>query len=501
MTGTSRRGMGGSQLLVLLTGAFMAQFDFFVVNVAAPAIQKGLSASSGELELIVGIYAFGYASGLVLGGRLGDLLGHGRVYVWGTLAFAAASAACGAATGPGALIAARLLQGLAAAAMLPQVLAIISARTHGSQRARAMGWYGVAGGLGSLAGQVLGGLLINADVHGLGWRLVFMINLPVGLLTAIGTVRLVGNKTDARRARARLDFLGAVGLAVAVALVLVPLTLGRDEDWPAWIWVCMGTAVPVLAATVSWERSRKRAAQEPILPLHLFALSSFRIGVVSAAAFMAAFASYMFALALVLQAGYRLDSFQAGLAFGPSGLTFLAAALLTSRLPAGFRRHSFVGGSLVAALALVGIALVVASDPGYERLGMVVATAALVSLGNGAVYPSLLGMILSRVPARDAGAGAGAVATAQQFASAAGVAGLGSVFFGAAGASIHAGAGRGMAWVAGIGAGLMLMIATLGTTLRRSADSPGSPSGALADRSSPRLSELNGASGREPAQR
>jgi MFS family permease len=476
--------MAGPELLVLLTGAFMAQFDFFVVNVAAPAIRTGLSASSGQLELIVGIYAFGYASGLVLGGRLGDLLGHRRVYVWGTLAFAATSAACGAANGPGVLVAARLLQGLAAAAMLPQVLAIISARTHGIQRARAMAWYGVAGGLGSLAGQVLGGLLITADVHGLGWRLVFMINLPIGLLTAIASVRLVDAGAWAGRATARLDFLGAVGLATAVALVLVPLTLGRGEGWPPWIWVCTGIAVPVLAATVAWERSRELAGQAPLLPLHLFAVSSFRIGIASAAAFMAAFASYMFALALVLQVGYRLDPFHAGLAFAPSGLTFLAAALVTPRLPPRLGRGSCVGGSLVAAAALIALALVLAWDTGYERLGTVVAIAALVSLGNGAVYPSLLGMSLSRVPARDAGAGAGALATAQQFASAVGVAGLGTVFFAAAGPFIHAGAGSGMAWVAGIGAGLMVTIAALGTRLRRSSDPPDPPDSPDSPRSS-----------------
>jgi MFS family permease len=463
------RPMTGAQIAVLLTGAFMAQFDFFVVNVAAPSIRRSLSASTGQLELIVGMYAFGYASGLVLGGRLGDRYGHRRLFVSGMLAFALTSACCGVAGGPVTLVLARLVQGMSAALMLPQVLAIISARTEGTRRAHAMAWYGVAGGLGSLAGQVLGGLLVSADVYDLGWRLIFLVNLPVGLLGSLAAVRLLDPPVAAGRIRPALDVVGAGALAAAVGLLLVPLTLGHDDGWPPWTWTCIGAAVAVLAATVVWEWWLERRGRHPLLPIHLFAAPSFRIGMLSAAAFMAFFASYMFALALLFQTAYGLDSFQAGLAFAPSGLTFLVAALLTPRLSGAIGRHAFVGGALTVTAALIVLAVLVHADSDYAWLAAIVPTAALVSLGNGAVFPSLLGMTLAQIPSGDAGAASGALATAQQFAASAGVAVLGTLFFAAAGTPVSAGAGNGMAWVAVIGAALMLLIAACGSRLRRSA--------------------------------
>lgn len=462
--------MPGIQLVTLLTGSFMASFDFFVVNVAAPSIQRDLSASSWQLELIVGAYAFAYAAGMVLGGRLGDLFGHRDVFSCGMLAFAAASTFCGLAGGPQALIGARLLQGAAAAAMLPQVLAIISARTVGAGRARAMAWYGVSGGLGSLAGQVLGGLLVTADVGGLGWRMIFLINLPIGLAGAAAARRVLTAPVTEPPTRRTLDAGGAGGLATGVALLLVPLSMGHQEGCPAWAWACMGMAVPVLGATLMWQMSLERRGRQPLLPVRLFAVPSFRLGMLSAAAFMAMFASYMFALALLLQTGYGLDPLQAGLAFAPSALTFLIAALLVPRLPARAQRHSVVAGALTAAAALAVISVLARAGSGHAWTGVVVPLAAVVSLGNGAILPSLIGLALAQVPPGDAGAGAGAVATAQQFSAAAGVAILGTVFFAAAGHSVHVGAGHGMAWVAGFGAALSLVIAACGTALRRDAD-------------------------------
>ncbi|GAA3465640.1 hypothetical protein GCM10018965_001920 [Nonomuraea roseola] len=219
-------------MAVLLAAWFMAQFDFFVVNVAAPAFERELHADAAALELIVGGYAFAYAGGMITGGRLGDQYGHRRLFVVGVLAFTAASLLCGLAATPLQLIVARLLQGLAGAVMVPQVLAVITATFPAGARARALAWYGAAGGLGSLAGQVLGGLLLHADVLGLGWRVIFLVNLPVGLVTALLAWRLLPGHES--RAAVRLDPLGALGIAFTLGLVLVPLALGRTEGWPLW---------------------------------------------------------------------------------------------------------------------------------------------------------------------------------------------------------------------------------------------------------------------------
>src|SRR4051794_12936999 len=178
------RAVPAGVLTVLLTATFMAQFDFFVVNVAAPSVRADLHASESGLELVVGGYAFAYAAALVLGGRLGDLFGHRRIFVCGMLGFTVTSALCGVAVDPAQLVAARLAQGLTAAMMLPQVLAVISASSDVTARPRAMAWYGVAAGAGSIAGQVFGGLLVTADVAGLGWRLIFLVNVPIGAVGA-----------------------------------------------------------------------------------------------------------------------------------------------------------------------------------------------------------------------------------------------------------------------------------------------------------------------------
>jgi MFS family permease len=461
----------GTQLAVLLVGAFMAQFDFFVVNVAAPAIRSSLSATAGELELIIGGYAFAYATGLVLGGRLGDLFGHRRLYISGMLAFAVTSSFCGLAGGPLQLVAARLLQGAAAAVTLPQVLAIISKQTHGTGRGRAMAWYGVAGGVGSLAGQVLGGLLITADLAGLGWRVIFLVNLPIGVVGAVAAKRVLAAQSGSGDMRRTLDFGGAAGLAVGAALLLVPLTLGRDAGWPWWTWAGIGSSLPVLAVTVRWQRALERAERSPLLPVRLFGLSTYRVGVIAVALFMAFFASYMLALSVLLQDGYELNPFGAGVAFAPSATTFTAGALLAPRLAARVRWSPIVGGALMTAGALVVLAVVSAGDGGHHLLGIVVATAAVVSLGNGAVLPSLTGLTLAQVPSSDAGAAAGALATAQQFAGAAGVGLLGTVFFAASGSSGPAGDGHGMLWVAAIDAAISLVIAACGARLHRRGDS------------------------------
>ncbi|HUZ25517.1 MAG TPA: MFS transporter [Streptosporangiaceae bacterium] len=200
---------------------------FFVVNVAAPSLRADLHASDGALQLIVGGYAFAYAAGLVTGGRLCDLFGYRRLFVAGMTGFALSSLACSLARSPDQLVAARLAQGVTAAAMLPQVLALITATVPAPSRPRAIGWYGVPSGLGAIAGQVLGGALITADLAGLGWRAIFLVNVPVGAVAAILAWRML--PTPPRRQRPGLDPLGAIGAATTVGAVLVPLTVGRSE--------------------------------------------------------------------------------------------------------------------------------------------------------------------------------------------------------------------------------------------------------------------------------
>ncbi|MEV4576866.1 MFS transporter [Nonomuraea jabiensis] len=435
-------------LAVLLAAWFMAQFDFFVVNVAAPSIERDLHAGPAALELIVGGYAFTYAAGMITGGRLGDRYGYRRLFIWGVVAFTIASVLCGLAVNPAQLVAARLLQGLAGAAMVPQVLATISAVYPPSERGQALGWYGVAGGLGSIAGQVLGGLLLTADTLGLGWRVIFLVNLPVGLIVVPLAVWLLPEVETARRAR--LDVPGAAGLAAGLALVLVPLGLGNSLGWPVWTWISMGAAVPVFALTWRWQRVLGARGGQPVLDLALLKVHSYLAGVGSIVAFMAYFASFMFTLTLLLQGGLGLTAFQAGLAFAPMGVLFSVTSILGTGL---VRRYGLIvvmiGGTIIG----LGLALMVFG----AGLGLpyIMVALMLVGSGNGLVLPQLIGAALVEVAPHQAGIGSGILSTAQQFAGAGGVAVIGAVFFAAAEGGHHVLA---MRWSAGIDLGLVLVV-------------------------------------------
>ena len=319
-----------AMLPVILIAMFMAGFDIWAVNVAAPSLQRDLHVSDAALQLIVGGYAFMYASGMVTGGRLGDLFGYKRLFLIGVVTFALASLACGLAPTAGALVVFRLVQGLTGAVMVPQVVALIAAAFPARERSRALAFYGATMGLGFVSGQILGGGLIQANIFGLGWRAVFLVNVPVGIIALIVAVIVVPRVHGPRRPR--LDPLGAIGVSGALALALVPLTLGRDEGWPPWTWVSLALALPVLAVTLAWERRLTRADAEPLLDLALFRDRAFSAGLGLNFVSIFFFGSFMFVLTLLLQTGLGLSPLHAGIVNLPLALTFIAMTLLGPRV-------------------------------------------------------------------------------------------------------------------------------------------------------------------------
>jgi MFS family permease len=430
LSGRAAPTMSGWQLAVLLTAMFMGQFDFFVVNVAAPSLRVDLHASDGALQLIVGGYAFAYAAGLVTGGRMGDLFGYRRIFVLGMAGFAVTSLLCSLAVTPAQLVAARLAQGLAAAAMLPQVLALITATIPGAMRPRAFAWYGVASGLGSIAGQVFGGALITANLADLGWRMIFLANVPIGVIAALLAWRML--PTTPRRQQSSLDPIGAMGAAMTVAAILIPLTIGRSAGWPMWAWVCMVAAIPIAVATLRWERYlTNRGGTLPLFDITLLRLPIFRAGLLANAAFMCFFGSFMFTLTLLLQFGFDLNAFQAGLVFAPAGVAFSVSALAGRWLLARHGRRVLLIGSLLTASSLGLIAINLSLTGTHTSLALIVCLTALASFGNGIVLPSLIGAALVEVTSERAGLAAGVLNTVQQFASASGVAIIGALFFAA----------------------------------------------------------------------
>ena len=211
----------------------MVVLDFFIVNVALPSIATDLGAGESALEWIVAGYGLTFAAFLILAGRLGDVFGRRRVYAIGLVLFTAASAACGLAPSPEALVVARIAQGAAGAIVMPQVLAIIGVAFRGPDYVRALSIYGVVLGLAAVGGQIIGGVLVESA---LGWRGCFLINLPVGL-AALAFTRVVPESRAERRAP--LDLWGAATLAVGLTAILLPLIEGRQLGWPVWTWVSL----------------------------------------------------------------------------------------------------------------------------------------------------------------------------------------------------------------------------------------------------------------------
>ena len=455
-------------LPVVLLAMFMAGFDIWVVNVAAPSLQRDLHVSDAALQLIVGGYAFMYASGMVTGGRLGDLLGYRRLFMIGVASFAVASMLCGLAQSPTELVVARLLQGLTGAAMVPQVLALITATFPAPERSRALAWYGVTMGLAFVSGQILGGLLLQANVLGLGWRAIFLVNVPVGAVTLVAAAVVVPHARGHRRPR--LDPVGAVGVSASVALALVPLTLGHDEGWPVWTWFSLAACLPVFVLTLAWEGRLTRRGGEPLLDLPLFRDRAFSAGTGVNFALVFFFGSFMFVLTLLLQAGLGQSPLRAGLEAGPMALTFTTMSILGPRMAARLGPWSITTGAVLGALGTIGLVLTGIRYGGHLTGWDLAPATALIGLGQGMALPSLIGAALSHVPPERAGAAAGILTTAQQFGVASGIAVIGAVFYGrlgpTRGSSVSA-----MTLAMAIDAAIMLAAAGLTVLLPRRAAS------------------------------
>lgn len=425
-------------LPVVLVAMFMAQFDLYVVNVSLPLLRHDLRAGQAALELIVGGYAFMYASGLIIGGRLGDLYGRRRLFVAGTVAFAIASLLAGLSQNAGELVVCRLLQGLAASLMVPQVLAAITALFPSEERSRAMSWFGITIGVGAVAGQVLGGVLLDIDLAGLSWRPIFLVNVPIGLAAAWCAFHILPESEAVEKPK--LDPVGTVLVSGGLALLLVALSLGPSEHWPAWTWVCLMASPLVVTAGLSWERRLLRSGGEPFLDLRLFEDRTFNWGILANVAVFGAFFSVLFAFTLVLQSGLGLSPLQAGLSFAPLGVAFAAASIGARPLVAHHGPKVIALGMLIACSGLFALFLVVHFAGDSATVEELIGLMAICGLGNGMAVPSLIGAVLAKIRVNQAGEAAGVLTTSQQFASAVGIAGLGSLFFAALGSGTGTGA-------------------------------------------------------------
>jgi EmrB/QacA subfamily drug resistance transporter len=417
-------------LPVLMAATFMVVLDFFIVAVALPSMQAGLGASAGAIEWVVAGYGLSLAVLLITAGRLGDRHGRRRLFAWGLALFTLASAACGAAPSAELLVVARILQGLAAALLTPQVLSIIGVSYGAEDRVRALAVYGMVMGVAAAGGQLLGGVLIQADLLGLGWRTCFLINVPVGAVALALTPRVVPESRAERPGGA--DPLGAALLTAGLTAIVLPLVEGRQHGWPAWTWLSLAAAPLLLGAFALHSRRLAAHGRSPVLLPALFRARSFTAGLTTQQLFWCGQASFFVFLALYLQQGRGLTPLDAGLLFTVAAVAYVVAS---ARAPELVGRH---GRRLVGAGAIVlgaGHALALAAVLEIGMTGSVLALApglALVGAGMGLCMTPLVSVVMSGVDPEHSGAASGTLSTIQQVGNALGVALIGVLFFGTA---------------------------------------------------------------------
>ncbi len=415
-------------LSVLLTGAFLAPLDFFIVNVAMPSITSGLGASAAEVQFVISGYAVVYAVFLITGGRLGDIFGRKQIFLIGLAGFALASALCGLAWSPSSLIIGRLLQALAAAAMAPQALASIHALFPAHERGRALSIYGITLGLSSIAGQLLGGALVGADLGGLGWRLIFLINLPISIGAFAAAIPLLRETLGGHRPR--LDFGGIILSAATLTALVLPLIEGREHGWPWWSLALLLTTPLFAEAFRRYEIGLAKVGGEPLVPIEAFRSPGLVRGL-AAIGTLYALAAFFLTFSIYLQAALGRTALQAGLAILPFSIGFL---LGSSGSPVLGRRLGGASSSLGFVLSATGLAAtawVAALAPAgtMPPFALMAPALLLIGLGMGLSIPTMVRVVVERVEPHRAGLVGGLVNSTLQVSAAVGVAVLGGLFY------------------------------------------------------------------------
>jgi MFS family permease len=413
-------------LAIVVAAQFMFGVDAFIVNVAIPTIAVELHASPAQIESVIAIYLIGYATLVVTGGRLGDIYGTKGVFIAGVLGFTATSLWCGLAQSGPELIAARLAQGATAALMVPQVLATLHLLFADEARGRAFGIYGIVLGLAGAAGFALGGILVTLDLAGLGWRVVFFVNVPFGRFIVVAALRIMPSVP--RRPGTRLDIPGAIVLFVGLLCLIGPLLFGHDLRWAPLVWLVMAAGVAIVAAFPRLERAVARRGGMPLIDLALLSDAAFMRGLCAAFFFFCANLSFYLIMTMFMQKALQIPPLHAGLVFVPLALTFVVASRQSGTRAKHRGTLVLIEGCAIQIAGLAALVLTVAilKAPSAWLLALVLT---IFGYGQGLVMAPLSSAVLSTVKPASAGSGSGMYGTTAQIANATGVAAIGAVFF------------------------------------------------------------------------
>lgn len=419
-------------LAVVLGGMFMALIDATIVNVALPSIRTSLSASESTLSWIISGYALTFGLALIPSGRIGDRFGHKWVYIIGLVLFTAASAYCGFAQNDFDIVVGRLLQGLAGGIYVPAVAAFIQLLFQGRERGKAFAIMGSVIGISSALGVIAGGLIIEAFGASEGWRWVFFVNLPIGLIVAFAAIRLLpGGDAHADRSN-RMDWLGVLLVSAALTAILVPLIQGQQEGWPAWTWLTMAAGLIGIVLFAAWQVFFTRRGGSALVPPKLFSHASFSLGTILALVYFAGFTSIFFTLSILWQAGLGHTALESGFLTLPFALGTAVFSSQSSKWAAKIGRSVLVIGAALMVVGLGGI-LAILNLVSFSDLNnwMFLPFLLIAGAGNGCFLAPNVQFIVATVENSEAGAASGVVQTMQRMGTAIGVAIVGSIIFGA----------------------------------------------------------------------
>jgi EmrB/QacA subfamily drug resistance transporter len=460
-----------------LAAAMMDLLDTTIVSTAAPAIRVDLGGSFADVQWMAAGYTLAMAVMLLVGGRLGDLFGRKRMLLYGVVGFTAASVAAGFAPSAGALIAARVVQGGVGAVMVPQVFGLIRDLFPPQEMGKAWGVFGPVAGLSAMLGPIVAGGLIDADLLGSGWRMIFLINVPVAAYVLIVGGRLLPGQSE-KPATRRLDGVGAALVTAGSFLLVYPIVQGRELGWPAWTFAMIAGAVVVLGVFALHQGRRRRTSAVPLIETSLLRNRSYVSGVAFALVFLGAMAGISLTLSVALQAGLGYSPIHAGL----TTAAFAVGGFVGSGVAAGamqkLGRTVLHAGLIVMAGGLVGLALV------FHEAGTGIASWHFVGplfvsgIGMGAVFMPLFDIVVGGLEDHQVGSASGLLQALQQLGAAMGVAVIGTVFFGALGS--HAGHERDFLHAAElttlIAVGLLAVAFAIGFLMPKQArESVGSP--------------------------
>ncbi|CAN5611612.1 MFS transporter [soil metagenome] len=416
-------------LVVLLAGMFMSLLDTTIVNVALPTIRTSLDASEATLSWIISGYALAFGLVLIPAGRIGDRFGHKWVFFTGLAVFTLGSIACGLAQDDTQLIIARVIQGLGGGIFFPPVTAFIQLLFPPRMRGKAFGIMGAVIGVSSALGPIVGGLIIEAFGEESGWRWIFAVNVPIGIVALIAAAVLLPAGAEGKKLST--DVVGLLLLGSSLVALLVPLIQGEDEGWPLWTYVSLVGGVVLLVLFALWERRVAARGAEPLVPPHLFSHPAFTGGTILALVFFAAFTSIFFTISILWQAGLGHTALESGLVSIPFAIGNIIGASQSDRLAQLLGRTVLVIGNGLLSLGLIALFLILLLVPtadltNWELLGPLL----VAGFGAGLFIAPNARFIVATVDRSEAGAASGVIGTMQRVGSAIGIAVIGSVLFG-----------------------------------------------------------------------